>query len=129
MRTSLWIGFGSALGGATRFAIDESFIRLGVDWFPWSTLAVNALGAWLIGFVAALTMFAERMLLPGHVQQFLMGGFCGGVTTFSILSLQTLQLMQEHFLLGCANILATLLVCTLAVWRGHRQGKRLSRSL
>ncbi|MCG5549588.1 fluoride efflux transporter FluC [Halorhodospira halochloris] len=125
MKVSLWIGAGSAIGGTARFGIDQLFIGMGLDWFPWGTLAVNAVGSWLIGLVAAITMFAERSALPNHIQQFIIGGFCGGFTTFSILSLETLQLFESYPHLAAANILVTLLVCLLSVWLGYLQGKRL----
>src|SRR6185436_2110977 len=63
--------------------------------FPWNTLIVNISGSFLIGVLAAFTEPGGRRFLKPGGQQFLMYGICGGYTTFSSFSLQTLNLMRD----------------------------------
>lgn len=122
-----WVAFGSALGGGTRFMAGDLFQRLWVMAFPWDTLFVNFTGSFLIGFIATLTDAGGRVMLPTHIRQFLMTGFCGGYTTFSILSLQSLALLENRPSLGVLNLALTLTTCLLAVWGGHTFAGRLNQ--
>ena len=120
MITYLWIALGSALGGMARYACSN----LAVSWlgpsFPWGTLAINVLGSFVIGFFAALTGPHGRVLVPGDVRQFVMVGLCGGYTTFSSFSLQTLTLAQDgEFVRAGLNIGGSVVLCLLAVWLGY----------
>ena len=63
--------------------------------FPWGTLVVNVVGCFIIGFFATLTAPDGRLFVGGTTRQFVMTGFCGGFTTFSSFSLQTLNLMND----------------------------------
>ena len=120
MATYLWIALGSALGGMARYACSN----LAVGWlgpsFPWGTLIINVLGSFVIGFFGALTGPDGRLLVSGDTRQFVMVGLCGGYTTFSSFSLQTLTLAQEgDFLRAGLNIVASVVLCLLAVWLGY----------
>ncbi|MDR2513174.1 MAG: CrcB family protein [Puniceicoccales bacterium] len=88
--------------------------------FPWATLLVNVLGAFLVGFVMGRTgAWDEPVAMRWHA--LLVTGFCGGFTTFSAFSWQTLEQMhrgQTWFALG--NIALTLLLPLAAVWLGFR---------
>ncbi|MBK1735345.1 hypothetical protein CKO15_08625 [Halorhodospira abdelmalekii] len=127
LSAALWVGAGSALGGMSRFALDGLLIRAGVTDFPWGTLAANALGSWLIGVIVAVTLCSRRAPLPAAFHPFAVAGFCGGLTTFSAFSLQSLQLIERSPLLAVVNIAATLLISLLAVAYGYRQGQRWGR--
>jgi CrcB protein len=118
--TYLWIGLGSALGGMARFACSN----LAVAWFgpsfPWGTLGINVLGSFVIGFFATLTGPDGRLLVPGDARQFVMVGLCGGYTTFSSFSLQTLNLMQDGEPVRAGlNVGASVVLCLLSVWLGY----------
>ena len=63
--------------------------------FPWGTLVVNVIGCFVIGVVAALAAPEGRLFLTANTRLFLMFGICGGFTTFSSFSLQTLNLMRD----------------------------------
>ena len=63
--------------------------------FPWGTLIVNIFGSFVIGFFGALTGPDGRLYASSAVRQFAMIGLCGGYTTFSAFSLQTLNLMND----------------------------------
>jgi CrcB protein len=96
--------------------------------FPWGTLTVNVSGSLLIGLLAALTGPDSRFLVNPRVAQFLMVGLCGGYTTFSSFSLQTLNLMREgEWFYASANAVLSLLLCLAAVWIGYVLGQMFNR--
>jgi len=116
----LWIALGSALGGVGRYWLSGVIARRFGEAFPVGTLVVNATGSFVIGFIASLTRPEGRLLMSASGRQFLMVGICGGYTTFSSFSLQTLNLAREgEWFYAGANVVASLLLCLLAVWLGH----------
>jgi CrcB protein len=118
MHIYLWIALGSALGGMGRYWL--SGLILVEETFPWGTLAVNVIGSLIIGFFATLTGPDGRMLVGTVTRQFFMIGVCGGFTTFSSFSLQTLALANngQWFYVGL-NVGGSVILCLLAVWLGH----------
>ena len=116
----IWIAVGSALGGVLRYWCSGVAARLIGETFPWGTLIVNVVGSFVIGLVFALTGPDGRLLVSSTARQFIMVGLCGGFTTFSSFSLQTLNLIRDgELLLAGANIAGSVLLCMLAVWLGH----------
>jgi fluoride exporter len=116
----LWIGLGSALGGMARYWCSVASVRLVGPAFPWGTLFINVTGSLAIGFFAALTGPDGRLLASPTARQFVMAGLCGGYTTFSAFSLQSLNLMRAGEWLGAGgNIFLSLVLCLLAVSLGH----------
>ena len=98
--------------------------------FPFGTLAVNVSGSFVIGFLGALTSPDARFSpkLRSVTSQFFMIGICGGYTTFSSFSLQTLSLAREgEWLYVGANILFSVALCLVAVWLGFICGSLISR--
>jgi fluoride exporter len=120
MASYIWIAVGSALGGVARYWCSGVAARLVGETFPWGTFAVNVIGSFIIGFFATLTGPDGRVYVGTTGRQFVMVGICGGYTTFSSFSLQTLNLMNdgEWFRAG-ANIGLSVLCCLVAVWVGH----------
>ncbi len=120
MQSYIWITIGSALGGVARYWCSGVMARLIGETFPWGTFTVNVVGSFIIGFFATLTGPDGRVYASTVARQFVMVGFCGGYTTFSSFSLQTLTLMNdgEWFRAG-ANIGLSVVCCMLAVWAGH----------
>jgi CrcB protein len=116
----LWIAIGSALGGMARYWCSGIAARLIGETFPWGTIIVNIVGSFIIGFFATLTGPDGRIFADTLTRQFVMIGFCGGYTTFSSFSLQTLALLQDgEWLLASANIALSVIACLLAVWAGY----------
>ena len=119
MITYLWIAVGSALGGMARYACSSLIANWFGQTFPTGTLVINVLGSFVIGFFATLTGPDGRYLVPGDVRQFVMVGLCGGYTTFSSFSLQTLTLAQDGEIARAGlNIGASVVLCLLSVWLG-----------
>src|SRR5206468_10091315 len=94
MLAYLWIAIGGALGSVARFWFSGVVARQFGETFPWGTLLVNVSGSFAIGFFATLTGPDGRWLVGPGGRQFFMIGVCGGYTTFSSFSLQTLSLME-----------------------------------
>jgi CrcB protein len=116
----LWIAVGSALGGMARHWCTDISARLFGVTFPWGTLFINVLGSFVIGLFFTLTGVDGRFDASTNVKLFVMVGVCGGYTTFSAFSLQTLALMLEgQWLRGGAYIAASVALCLIAVWGGH----------
>jgi CrcB protein len=115
-----WIALGSALGGMARYFCSGVAARWFGETFPWGTLIVNVAGSFIIGFFATLTGPDGRVFIGSTARQFVMVGICGGYTTFSSFSLQTLNLMQDgEWAYAGANVTASVLLCLVAVWAGH----------
>ena len=102
----LWIALGSALGGMARFWCTGVVAQPFGETFPWGTLVVNVLGSLIIGFFATLTGARRTVVRRARRSgSFVMVGFCGGYTTFSSFSLQTLNLARDgEWLQAGANI-------------------------
>jgi CrcB protein len=124
----LWIAVGSAIGGVSRFAISGLIAERIGEIFPWGTLAVNVSGSLVIGFFFTLTEPDGRLLVGTTARQFVMIGICGGYTTFSSFSLQTLNLARDgDWLRASANIVLSVVLCLVAVWLGHIAAAALNR--
>ena len=120
MITYFWIAVGSALGGIARYWCSGVAARWIGETFPWGTIFVNVLGSFIIGFFATLTGPDGRIFAGTTVRQFVMIGLCGGYTTFSSFSLQTLYLMDDgEWLYATGNVVISVVACLTAVWAGH----------
>ncbi len=119
--TYLWIAIGAGLGGVLRYWCSGMAVRLGADTFPWGTMFINVLGSSFIGFFAALTGPQGRLLVSPDARLFVMTGICGGFTTFSTFSLETLRLMQDRQWGAAAlNVGLSVALCLFGVWLGHQ---------
>ena len=120
MAIYFWIAVGSATGGIARYWCSGVAARLIGETFPWGTLIVNVIGSFIIGFVATLTAPDGRVFIGSTARLGIMAGFCGGYTTFSSFSIQTLNLMNDgEWLHAGANVVLSVVLCLVAVWLGH----------
>ena len=121
--TALLIGFGSAFGGLSRVLVGAQFTALPML----ATGLVNVSGAFLIGLLHVATLPEGRLPLSVHLRQALLAGYLGGFTTFSILSAETLALLQAgDTLAAMGNLFGSLGLALLAVAAGHSIGLRLN---
>ena len=117
--TALLLALGGALGTLARFSLGVWAAPLSQA-LPWGTILINIAGSFVIGFVGTLTLATGRLPLPEPLRLFLMVGFCGGFTTFSSFSLQTLDLMRGGApTRALANVALSVLLCLGAVALGH----------
>jgi fluoride exporter len=124
----LWVMLGSALGGGARFWCSRFAAHHFGEAFPWGTLIVNVLGSFIIGFFASLTEPDRPLFVPAEARLFVMVGLCGGYTTFSSFSLQTLTLIRDGEMgRAGANIGLSFLLCLLSVWLGHLAANSLNQ--
>jgi fluoride exporter len=116
----IFVMVGGALGTGARFWVSGFVAQRIGEFFPFGTLAVNVSGSFIIGFFAELTDPQGRFLIPSQFRQFFMIGVCGGYTTFSSFSVQTLDLAQHgDWLKAGLNVLLSLVCCLVAVWLGR----------
>jgi CrcB protein len=119
MLSYMWVAIGGALGTTARYWLSGVVARSVGETFPWGTLVINVTGSFVIGFFGALTGPDGRLFVGSTARQFVMIGMCGGYTTFSSFSLQTLNLMNEgEWFRASANIGLSVLLCMIAVWVG-----------
>lgn len=126
----LYVALGGALGSVLRFWLSNAIARRFAETFPWGTLFVNVTGSFIIGFFAAATSSSGRwndLSLAGRT--FFMVGICGGYTTFSSFSLQTLNLLHAgEWFRASLNIILSVVLCLAAVWLGFFLARLLTSS-
>jgi CrcB protein len=121
----LWVALGGALGSVGRYWLSGLVAARFGETFPFGTLVINVTGSFAIGIFAALAIPEGRMDSQSRAfaTQFLMIGICGGYTTFSSFSLQTLNLLREReWLYAGGNVILSVVLCMIAVWLGYLLG-------
>lgn len=115
----LLVALGGAIGSVGRYAVSGLVAGGFGETFPWGTLAVNVAGSFIIGFFATLTAPDGRLFVGASTRQFVMTGICGGFTTFSSFSLNTLNLLNDgEYLYAGGNIAGSVTLCMISVWLG-----------
>ena len=131
--TYLWIAIGSALGGMARYAISMATLQVGGGTFPWGTLGINVAGSFVIGLFFALTIPTGGLPASPNLRLFVMTGLCGGFTTFSAFSLQSLSLLRQgQYAASFGYMAGSVALCVLAAglgfWIAARLGIQASES-
>jgi len=122
------VALGSIVGAVARFLVSVLFVSQFGDGFPWGTLFVNVTGSFVIGFYAALTGPDGRLFVSARQRLFVMVGICGGYTTFSAFSLETLRLVQSGKVqTAFVYLLVSAITWITSVWIGHALASRLNR--
>jgi CrcB protein len=117
--TLLFVALGGATGSVARVLVGLALRSS----FPWATLLVNVTGSLLIGGLMARLGPAETAS-AASLRGLLVAGFCGGFTTFSTFSWQTLEQMQKgQWGVAAVNVLLSVTLCLLGVWLGFRLGR------
>ncbi|HUQ93623.1 MAG TPA: fluoride efflux transporter CrcB [Bryobacteraceae bacterium] len=113
----VWIALGSAIGGMARYWMGTEIVKYYGASFPWATLVINVLGSFAIGVAVN---WAEVSL----VRYLLIVGICGGFTTFSSFSLESVALLRQGaWQKGLAYILASVTLCVAATFLGSMAGR------
>jgi fluoride exporter len=121
---SVLVALGGLLGSVARYWLSGAVQELTGHVFPSGTLAVNVAGSFVIGLMMALSL--ERGLLNEEWRILLTTGFCGGFTTMSTFSYETMALLRDAETgLGLGNVGATLGGCLTGVWLGQIVGRIL----
>ncbi len=130
MATTLWVAVGGAIGSVARYWVAVLVARLTGPDFPWGTILINISGSFIIGvFFAVTAEVAGRWQVTNDFKVFLMAGLCGGFTTFSAFSLQTLGLLRDgRMAAALANIALSVVLCIAAVAIGYSSGSQLNAS-
>lgn len=117
MQMVIYIALFGALGCLSRYFLSGWVYSFAGRAFPTGTLAVNLVGAFLIGLVMELGM--RSTLIPSTLRVGLTIGFLGGLTTFSTFSYETFRLLEEgELLIAGANVLVSVMVCLVFTWLG-----------
>jgi len=118
LKNILFAFLGSGLGGVTRYLFFMIFRNQPSEGFPYKTLIVNVLGSFLIGLFYGLA--EENIIKNNKTLIFLATGFCGGFTTFSTFSNDSLMFINQgnYFIFGI-YVLANVLLCLIAVYLGY----------
>jgi CrcB protein len=127
-RLYLAVGCGAAIGSLARFLSGYVIVSLlGLDAL-YSTAFVNVVGSWIITAFATLTGPDGRVMVGPASRNFVLAGFCGGLTTFSAMSLDTFILLFEGDLPLAATYLISVVALSLAAaWLGYLMASRLNR--
>ncbi len=117
--TLCWVALGGAIGSVVRTLVGMACATR----FPWATLVINVSGSLLIGWLMARVGPGETAA-SASLRSLLIAGFCGGYTTFSTFSWQTLEQMQKGQWAGALlNVLLSVGLSLIAVWIGFRLGR------
>ncbi len=112
------VGAGAAIGGMARYWLSQLIHKYFVTAFPYGTLTINIVGSFALGFF--MYYLSARKMISSEMQLFLTVGFCGGFTTFSTFSLETMNLLRDsEFLLGGINIVGSVVLCLLGTYLAY----------
>lgn len=117
--TCLIVMIGGALGTLARYGVSVLMVPYSRD-LPIGTILINITGSFVIGLFGTLTLAHGRFPVSDNMRLFVMIGLCGGYTTFSSFSLQTLDLMRNGAMMRAAiNVVASVVLCVAATACGH----------
>ncbi len=124
MTQILAIAAGGSIGAVMRYLVSTGVYSYLGRGFPYGTLVVNVLGSLLMGLLYEL--FLQRLAVSVELRAVLLVGFLGAFTTFSTFSIETINLIEQGYLLkAVGNILASVILCVLAAWLGLQLARQL----
>ena len=120
----IYVAIGSALGGVSRYLLGGLIQRLLDTTFPAGTLFVNISGSFLLG--AILRYAVDTPSLTPEVRALLTIGFCGGYTTFSTFSYETVALLKDgEWTRACLYVAASVLLSLLGTFLGFALARQV----
>ena len=118
----LWVALAGGVGAVARFVLDGLVRSRVASWFPVGTAVVNVTGSFVLGLVTGLAL---AHVVPEELRLVVGTGFCGGYTTFSTASFETVRLVEQRrvgaaLLNGVGTLVVTVGVAGLGLWLGLR---------
>lgn len=118
----LWICLGGAAGTGARYLLAGWMLSALGPAFPYGTLAVNAIGSFLLGLLMQVGLATEWM--SPTLRLALTTGVMGGFTTYSTFSYETLKLVEDRALgMAALNVCVTVIGCLAAAFLGMAAGR------
>ena len=125
LQNYILVCIGAAAGGAARYWTSNVVYKFLPATIPFGTLIVNVIGSFIIGFV--MFYLDSNDLISPQMRILLTTGFCGGLTTFSTFSFETINLIKNsEFFLAGTNIILNVVLSFAAVILAYMLGKVLS---
>ncbi|MCX7797815.1 MAG: fluoride efflux transporter CrcB [Melioribacter sp.] len=125
MQNYILVFIGAGLGGVLRYWLSGYVYKFVSPTFPYGTLAVNVLGSFIIGFV--MFYLDANELIGRELRLFLTMGFCGGLTTFSAFSYETINFLKEkEYLYASMNILLNIFLTLFVLFLSYKLSKIIS---
>lgn len=125
MQNYIIVFFGAGMGGMVRYWGSNFVYKFLPTTFPYGTLFVNVLGSFIIGIV--MYYLDANEMITQNVRIFLTIGFCGGLTTFSTFSYETINYLKEQqYLYAGLNILANVFVTLVVLFIAYKLSKIIS---
>jgi CrcB protein len=119
-----YIALGSALGGVLRYLLGGVIQRAAAGTFPVGTLVINVTGSFLLGVLYRYA--ADSAAITPEVRAMLTIGFCGGYTTFSTFSYETVRLLEDGEIARAATYIGLSLALSVgAAFLGIAAGREL----
>ncbi len=120
----LWIAVFGVIGTFARYGVQGLLFRATGAGFPWGTFVVNVTGSFLVGFIARFG--TETATLSPDLRVGLLVGLCGGYTTFSTFSFETVRLLQEGaWMRGAAYAIGSVVISLAATIIGIQAAARV----
>ncbi|EJF89361.1 fluoride efflux transporter CrcB [Bartonella tamiae] len=128
MTATLYVALGGAIGSIGRFWLGLAMAGLSKN-LPVGTIVINIIGSFIIAFFGALSIVGAKFPMSENLRLFVLVGLCGGFTTFSSFSLQSIELLREGaFIRGILNIFLSVVLCLCATTIGFYCAQKINKN-
>lgn len=116
LSTLIAIFIGGGLGSLARYSVSLLIVNKFKSSLPIATIAANVLACLVMG--VTLAYFEQKLETHPFLRPLILVGFCGGFSTFSTFSLETVMLLKANdYIFAFANIIISILFCGLVLWQ------------